>query len=140
MKFIAHLSQDEKITLEEAHKHHPSFRTRQRAKAILLSHKRYTINQLTPLFEVKREAISSWLDRWTYNGIVGLSDSARSGRPAHYSAQEQSQFLQYLDGNPHQIKVAIEQIQKETGKTAAIDTYKRILKKANIPGNAAGTL
>jgi len=140
MKFITDLSQDEKVTLEEAHKNHSSFRFRQRAKTILLSHKKYTITQLSKLFDTRRETVSSWLDRWIHNGITGLSDSPRSGRPANYTAQEQAMFLQYLEHNPHQTKVAISLIEKETGKKAAIDTYKRILKKATTHGNAVGTL
>ena len=139
MKFITDLSQDEKATLEEAHKNHPSFRFRQRAKSILLSHKRYTIIQLSDLFTTRRETISSWLDRWSHNGIAGLSDSSRSGRLANYTVEEQAKFLQYLEHNPHQTKVAIGMIEKETGKRAAIDTYKRILKKATTHGNVVDT-
>jgi transposase len=140
MKFITNLNQDEKATLEEAHKNHPSFRFRQRAKSVLLSHKKYTITQLSDLYNTRRETISSWLDRWIYNGITGLADSHRSGRPAHYTIQEQTKFLHYLEHNPHQTKVAIGLIEKETGKKAAIDTYKRILKKVTTHGNAVGTL
>jgi len=43
--------------------------------------------------------------------------------------------LSYLDENPHQIKKAISRLQKETGKSVAIDTYKRILKKAKKSGS-----
>ena len=140
MKFITDLSQNEEVSLEEAHKNHPSFRFRQRAKSILLSHKKYTIMQLADLFNTRRETIGSWLDRWIHNGIAGLSDSSRSGRPSNYTIEEQAKFLEYIDLNPHQTKVAIGLIEEETGKKAAVDTYKRILKKAITPGNAVGTL
>lgn len=140
MKFITHLSSDEKVTLEEAYKSHPSFRFRQRAQSILLSHKKYTITQLSVMFSTRRETISSWLDRWIHNGVTGLADLPRSGRPANYTTEEQAQFLQYLEHNPHQTKVAIGLLEKETGKKAAIDTYKRILKKVTIRGNAVATL
>jgi len=140
MKFITDLSQDEKITLEEAHKNHPSFRFRQRAKSVLLSHKKYTITKLSDLFNTRKETISSWLDRWIHNGLVGLSDSPRSGRPTNYTVEEQAKFLQYLEHNPHQTKVAIGLIEEETGKKAAIDTYKRILKKRATLGNAVDIL
>lgn len=140
MKFVTDLSHNEKVTLEEAHRNHPSFRCRQRAKAILLSYDHYTITTLAPLFKAKKSTISSWLDRWINYGVMGLADLPRKGRPANYTIQEQIQFLKYLDDNPHQIKAAIALIQQETGKIAAIDTYKRILKKATLFGNAADTL
>ena len=140
MKFIAKLSTEEQITLEEAHKKHSSFRFRQRAKAILLSSQHYTINQLVSLFDVRRDTISRWFDRWNEAGIVGLNDAARSGRPSNYTPEEQALFLHYLEKTPHQRKVAIAKIQAETGKEAAVDTYKRILKKVTTSGNAADTL
>ena len=139
MKFIAKLSTEEQVTLEEAHKKHPSFRFRQRAKAILLSSQHYTIKQLVTLFDVRRDTISLWLDRWNESGIAGLNDAERNGRPSNYTPEEQALFLHYLEKTPHQRKVAIAKIQAETGKEAAADTYKRILKKATIHGSVVDT-
>jgi len=139
MKFISKLSPVEQLTLEEAYKNHPTFRCQQRAHAILLSNQGYTINQLIEVFHVRRKTVSAWLNAWINNGIVGLKDASRSGRPAHFTPEEQALFLDYLDENPHQIKVAIHRIQEETGKKVAIDTYKRILKKATLLGNVVDT-
>ena len=105
----------------------------------MLSNRGYTLTQLIEVFHVRRKTVSSWLDGWSHNGITGLKDAFRSGRPAHFTQQEQALFLRYLDENPHQIKVAINRIQEETGKSVAIDTYKRILKKTTLFGNAVDT-
>ena len=137
MKFITPLTENEQTTLEEAYRNHPSFRSRQRAHALLLNNRRYTIAQMCKLFETRHETISAWVDQWELKGIMGVSDAPRSGRPATYTDEEQSRFLHHLDKNPHQIKAAAAKIEEETGKDAAIDTYKRILKKTVISGNAA---
>lgn len=139
MKFVTKLNSIELLTLEEAYKNHPTFRCRQRAHAILLSNQGYTLTQLIEVFHVRRKTVSSWLNGWGNNGITGLKDAFRSGRPAHFTKEEQALFLCYLDENPHQIKVAINRIQEETGKNVAIDTYKRILKKATLSGSAVDT-
>ena len=44
-------------------RNHPSQRTKARAHAILLSARRYSINQIADIFAVDRETVSSWLAR-----------------------------------------------------------------------------
>jgi transposase len=129
MKYIKPLSEVEKLTLAEAYQHHPQFRVRYRAQVLLLSGRGYTIDQLQPIFEVKRDTISAWLDRWEQNGIVGLFDLARSGRPSIFTLEEQNKFKGYIDENPHQLKEAANKLSEEVGKHASLNTYKRFFKK-----------
>jgi transposase len=140
MKFVKPLSEVERRTLEEAHRNHPQCRSRGRAQALLLSARGYSIAQLQNIFEVRRDTISGWLDRWELNGVVGLLDDFRSGRPPIFTLEEQKQFKTYVDENPHQLKAAVIRLQEETGKDAGLYTYKRFLKRpAATRGNAAGT-
>ena len=60
----------------------PVFRVRQRAHAILLSAKDYRIDQLVDIFEVDRDTITRWLDRWDEDRFDGLEDAPRSFAPA----------------------------------------------------------
>ena len=129
MKFIKKLTENEQLTLEEAYKNHPSFRCRQRAHALLLNNRNYTAARLCEFFDNQQETVCRWLDNWTEKGISGLGDAARSGRPTIFTKIEQTQFLSYMDENPHQIKKAAAKIEEKTGKKAHIDAYKRILKK-----------
>lgn len=129
MKFVSHLSPAVKLTLKEAQHHHPSDRVRQRAHALQLSHKSYSLSQLAEVFEVNRNTISQWIDDWETFGLIGLYDKAKSGRPTIFSAAEVEQFRQYIDENPHQPKSAMARLEAETGKVASDDTYKRNLKK-----------
>ncbi len=124
--------------MTEAYRNHPSFRVRQRAHAILLNNRKYVVARLSELFEAQHETVSSWLDKWENEGLMGIYDCRRSGRPARFTAEEQVKFLNYIDENPHQPKAAAARLQDETGKEASLDTFKRILKKAPMFGNVVG--
>jgi transposase len=80
-KFVAPLTDEERLRLKEIHKTDPNWRTRMRAQAILLSEKGFAINQLATIFEIDRDSISQWLDWWADYKFDGLADDPRSGRP-----------------------------------------------------------
>lgn len=75
------LSIEEAITLKECMLGSQDARQINRCHALLLSHKGYTINQLADIFDVDRDTISNWFERWQSKGLEGLSDAVRSGRP-----------------------------------------------------------
>ena len=125
---------------EAAQYHHPSSRVRQRAHAIQLSHKSYTLSQLADVFDVGRNTVSQWIDDWETHGLVGLYDRVKSGRPAILSADEVERFREYIDKNPHQPKSAVARLEAETGKVASYDIYKRSLKKKFLPLETAAAL
>jgi len=63
-KFVAPLTDEERLRLKEIHKIDPNWRTRMRAQAILLSEKGFALNQLATIFEIDRDSVSQWLDWW----------------------------------------------------------------------------
>lgn len=95
----------------------------------MLNNRGYAITRLSELFESQHETVSSWLSKWETEGLIGLYDCLRSGRPTRFTEKEQAIFLGYVDENPHQAKAAAARLQKETGKEASLDTFKRVLKK-----------
>jgi transposase len=103
LKFIEPLSEIEKLTLKEAYKNHPQSRVRQRAEALLLNGRGYSIVQLQHIFEVNRDTVSAWIDRRENHGITGLFDEIRSGRPPIFTLEEMNKFKTYVDENPHQL-------------------------------------
>lgn len=129
MKFASPLSSTEKDQLEQLYKTHPNFRVRQRAQAILLNARGYSIPKLVDLFEVRRNAVSQWIDRWESSGIQGLYDEPRSGRPTIYTDEEANVLKELLDKHPQQLKHAHQDFQNQTEKTSSLDTAKRLIKK-----------
>lgn len=130
MKFLKELSADEMLTLEEARRNHKQFRVRNRAHALLLSARGYSIVQLQNIFDVGRDAVSSWLNGWEVFGIIGLFDGARSGRPRIHTPEDLIVLKTYVSENPHQLKEAVARLEDEIGKVASIHTHKRSLKRS----------
>lgn len=129
MKQIAPLTEAEQVTLTEAYRNHWSFRVRQRAHALLLNHRGYSMARIHELFEVQHETVSRWLQRWQSEGLTGLLDQERSGRPPILDDTDVAVLLEAIHRNPHQIKVARDELCEKTGKPVSRDTVKRTLKK-----------
>jgi transposase len=73
------------------------------------------------------DAINAWHNAWNAFGIDGLLDNARSGRPRILTHEDRHQFQAILDQNPHQLKSAVAQFEESAGKTASLDTYRRVI-------------
>jgi transposase len=129
MKFVQTLSKEVQQELHKIYQQHACFRNRQRAHAILLSQRGYTLNQIQDILQADRDSISVWIDRFNAEGIAGLDDLPRSGRPLIYTSEKISFFKAVLDKEPRQIKQAQAKLQQQTAKTASKETLKRALKK-----------
>ncbi len=88
MRFIENLSRENKSLLFDLMRNSKSYKVRKRAHAILLSSKRYKIDQLASIFDVDRDTISDWLNRWEVKGVQGLQDAQRPGRPPKQTTQK----------------------------------------------------
>ena len=111
MKQIAPLTDAEELTLTEAYHNHPIFRVRQRAHALLLNRRGYSMARLRELFEVQHETVSRWLQRWESEGLTGLMDGTRSGCPQKLDDKDVELVMKAIKKNPHQLKMAQEQLQ-----------------------------
>ena len=86
------LSPLEEKFLGEWKKHNDSEGERDRAHAILLSNKGYSIAQLSGIFEVRRATIGEWFDRWEKAGLNGLPDAIKSGNPGIFTLSEKKKL------------------------------------------------
>ena len=71
-------------------------RTKQRAQAILLSFRRYTIDDISMILEYDRVTISRWLDQWQKRGLDGLLENEGRGRKKTLNPAEEEQVLEWL--------------------------------------------
>lgn len=81
MLYVTDISAEEKLTLENMKKNYPEYMPRMRAHAVLLSETGYEVQQIADIFGVCRQTTASWLRSWAKEGIFGLFDKPRSGRP-----------------------------------------------------------
>jgi transposase len=63
------------------------------------------------------------------DGLEGLTDKNRTGRPTIYDEQDRERLKTLVSEAPHQIKAVQARLQQETGKSSCTTTIKRALKK-----------
>ena len=87
MRYIR-LTLDQAVELKERMLQSSDYREISRCRAMMLSHKGYSINDLADIFDVDRDTITNWFDKYESEGISGLQDSSRSGRPPKLDASQ----------------------------------------------------
>lgn len=79
-RFVAALSEKERLGLARLHRRGRSHRVRQRAHTVLLSAKGYTLDEIADALEIDRDAASRTLGRWQRGGLKALEEAPRPGR------------------------------------------------------------
>ena len=83
-RFVTLLTESERQTRASVYHHGEDRTLSPRAHAILLINQGHTINQISEILQVHRDAVSRWLKQWEESGLDELIDKPRSGRiPVH---------------------------------------------------------
>jgi transposase len=121
------VTDEQREQLKEVMKSQSPQRTRMRAHAILLSERRYSIDQIADIYQVDRDRVSEWLDWWEEYQFDGLDDEPRSGRPAKLTEKEQKHAVKLTLKEPRSLRQGLTAIASKVGKIISRDTLKRIL-------------
>src|SRR5215208_660540 len=105
-KFVEELTEEQKSGLQRVMKSNAPQRERMRAHVILLSARRFSIDQIAAIYEIDRDRVSQWLKRWREIEFDGLKDEPRRGRPAKLSVEEQAQVLEIVKEEPRSVRRA----------------------------------
>lgn len=139
MKFVAPLTDAERLTLLEARDQGPTAALRRRAQAVELSSCGYRRTAIADLLGVHCETVSGWLNLWDTQGLRGLYDFPRAGRPPVFTPQEAEQVRAEVEQSPRQLRQVQARLQERLGKTASRQTLRRVVKKSmGGAGRAAG--
>ena len=85
MKFVTTITDDAVILTLKCAKHYGPLRCiRERAHALLLSNRGFTLEQIAEILEIKYQTAAQWLDDWEDYGIRALYKKHGGGRPAIY--------------------------------------------------------
>jgi transposase len=117
MKFVSALTLSDQERLENLMKSSPTHRIRQRAHAILLSARGYSIDSLADIFSTHRNTISEWLDAWASDSFGGLADAPKPGRPRKLSTSEEQQVIESVEKNPQRISEALAELKKRRARS-----------------------
>ena len=132
MRFVSSLSESNREQLTAQFKYHDSHSVRRRAHSILLSADGFTIDEITRIYQIHRDTVGTTFDRWEREGIEGLIDGYRSGRPPKLSESEADEAIKSLKEDPRSIKKALATTNEKTGKQISEWTLKRIAKRAEL--------
>lgn len=66
------------------HARHP--RQRRRAQALLGHHRGQSLTQLATFYAVRYATVHAWVKAWRDDGLAGLAEGPRSGRPPQVHA------------------------------------------------------
>lgn len=129
-KFVKSLTIEQQQELRRIHKTDASSRRRMRAHVILLSFRRYAIDQIADIYEVDRDRVSQWLDWWEDSHFDGLDDDPRSGRPPKLNPEEQAQAVEQALQEPRLLRQGLQWVATTFERLISPGTLKRWLKAA----------
>lgn len=100
-----------------------------RAHAILLSARRYSINQIADIFAVDRESVTAWLVRWEESATDRLDDDPKSGRPPTLSKEEEKQAIGIVKEEPRSLKQQLVSVIEKFGKQLSVRTLRDLCQR-----------
>ena len=77
-----------------------AYRVAKRLRAVLLNSEGRTSGELAQILQASRSKVSEWLQRYQTDGIDGLLEGYRSGRPSEMTEKQQQQLGEILDSGP----------------------------------------
>ena len=104
------------ITLQQVWRLGPTPYLRERAHAVLLSHRGYSLEQIADVFGTQYQTISHWIDQWEDYGIRGLYKSHGGGVPVTFIPEEVDRFKELVKDEPRRIRHAKAVLEDETQK------------------------
>jgi transposase len=126
-KFVKLLTPEQREQLSAIMKSAAPQRTRMRAHAVLLSERRYSLEEIADIYQVDRDRVSQWLEWWEAEQVAGLDDDPRSGRPPKLNEAERQDALSLALQEPRTIKTGLKRIADEIGKLISGDTLRTLL-------------
>jgi transposase len=99
--FAVELTEEEKRVLGEwLRRGKTERRLVERAQIVLLAHEGKTNDEIAEQLDTRAARVSKWCRRFGTDRIAGLSDAARSGKPAQYDTATEKRVLCLLDERP----------------------------------------
>jgi len=99
MVFVRPLEEQERQQLKRLARREVG-RVSERIRMILLSSRGYTVSQIAQVFECDDATVRSWIERFSADGVEGLRDRPRAGRPRKADAVAGEVIRQQLERPP----------------------------------------
>ena len=132
MRYVHPLIDTERDLLKNTMTHDTSPRARARAHSLLLSSQGLTIEEITKIYPVDRDTVSTWIRTWEHDGPASLHDTPRSGRPPKLTPDEQTLAIAYIKDEPRSLTQVVERLTQKTAKRLSMSSLKRLAKRARL--------
>ena len=133
------LTQQEREDLKRGFKSGKKAIFRQRCHFILLSDQGYDIPQIVSLYEVSRQAVARWFDRYEQLGMEGLHTQKGQGEKPILRIDNQQHVetvKELVNQHAQDLDPVLVELQKRIGKPMSKRTLQRFLKRLVTSGNA----
>ena len=132
MRYVHPLLDTQRDRLEHTMTHDTSPRARARAHSLLLSAEGMTIKEISKIYQVDRDTVSTWIRKWEHDGPASLHDKPRSGRPPKLTPDEQTLAIASIKDEPRSLKQVVERLSQKTAKRLSMSSLKRLAKRARL--------
>jgi putative transposase len=132
------LTDEEVQVVNEAINHAPEPEVRQRAIALKMLHLRHPAREVAEMMAVDMGSIYNWHKRWKAEGIKGLKDRPRSGRPGNADQAYIERLEQVIDQDPAELGYGftfwtaerlLAHLEAETGIGLSPNRFRPLLKR-----------
>ena len=117
-------------------------RLRTRAQMVLLSAERdLKVPEIAGIVRESHDTVARWLKRYLAEGLEGLTDAPRPGRPSEITEAYRSKLLAAVRRRPRSLDLPyslwtlqrlIDYLAEETGQRVSIETMRQALKRHGI--------
>ena len=107
-------------------RHH---QVRQRAHFLMLISQNAKNENLMKIFKISYKTMYNWLNRWEYEGMLGLYNKPGRGRKKTFNSAQLAQIREWVKLQPKQLNQVVQKIKKEWCINISTETLKRIIKK-----------
>lgn len=136
--FVHPLRRSERKSLEHLAKHARDARQVNRARAILLSNQGKSLLEIAELLDMPPTCVATWIRRYEAEGIEGLADKPRAGRPRKATPEFELRLLELVEKPPQEhdatlpfsvwtVELLILQLVKEGYPSVCDDTVRNAL-------------
>lgn len=132
------LSASDRSALLEGFREGEKATYRQRCHFILLSDQGYELQQIAKLYEVSRQLVARWFDRYEEQGVAGLHAKKGQGQKPILrvdNAEHISAVKELVAEHPQDLNPVLVALEERFGVSMCKRTLQRFLKRLTTPGS-----
>ena len=97
---------------------------RQRAHFLILVSQNVKKENMMKIFKFSYKTMYNWLNRWEYEGMLGLYNKPGRGRKKTFNSAQSAQIRDWVKLQPKQLKQVVQKIKKEWCINISTETIK----------------